>query len=46
MIKYIACIENTNIKAIIFNNKDNENDNDNNENDNSEEAFLEIVKII
>ena len=44
MIKYIACIENTNIKAIIFNNKDNENDN--NSNDNSEEAFLEIVKII
>ena len=38
MEKYIACIENTNIKAIIFNNNQN--------NDNSEEAFLEITKII
>ena len=42
MVKYIACVENTNIKAIIFNN----NDNDNSINDNSEEAFLEITKII
>ena len=41
MIKYIACIENTNIKAIIFNNNGNDNSNDN-----SEEAFLEITKII
>ena len=39
MEKYIACLENTNIKAIIF-------DNNNENNDNSEEAFLEIVKII
>ncbi len=48
MIKYIACVENTNIKAILFNNKNNCNDNeiDNNSNDNSEEAFLEIIKII
>ena len=38
MEKYIACIENTNIKAIVFNNNHN--------NDNSEEAFLEITKII
>ena len=38
MEKYIACIENTNIKAIVFNNSQN--------NDNSEEAFLEITKII
>ena len=38
MEKYIACIENTNIKAIVFNNNQN--------NDNSEEAFLEITKII
>ena len=41
MIKYIACIENTNIKAIVFNNNGNDNSNDN-----SEEAFLEITKII
>ena len=33
--KYIACEENTKIKAVIFNSKDN-----------SEEAFLEIIKII
>ena len=39
MEKYIACLENTNIKAIIF-------DNNSENNDNSEEAFLEIVKII
>ena len=38
MEKYIACVENTKLKAIIFNNNDS--------NDNSEEAFLEIVKII
>ena len=39
MEKYFACLENTNIKAILFDN--------NIENiDNSEEAFLEIVKII
>jgi hypothetical protein len=38
MEKYIACLENTNIKAILFDNTEN--------NDNSEEAFLEIVKII
>ena len=43
MIKYIACIENTDIKAIIFNNKVNDS---NFSNDNSEEAFLEIIKII
>ena len=40
--KYIACAENTKIKAIIF---ENNNNNDFNE-DNSEEAFLEIIKII
>ena len=40
--KYIACAENTKIKAIIF---DSNNDNDFND-DNSEEAFLEIIKII
>ena len=40
--KYIACAENTNIKAIIY---ENSNDITNNE-DNSEEAFLEISKII
>ena len=40
MEKYIACVENTKIKAIIF-----ENNNDSND-DNSEEAFLEIIKII
>jgi hypothetical protein len=41
MERYIACVENTCIKAIMFNN------NDNNDNiDNSEEAFLEITKII
>ena len=39
MEKYIACIENTKIKAILFDNND-YND------DNSEEAFLEIIKII
>ena len=39
--KYIACAENTKIKAIILNN----NSRDNND-DNSEEAFLEIIKII
>ena len=44
MIKYIACIENTDIKAIIFNN--NGKNNSNNSNDNSEEGFLEITKII
>ena len=38
MERYIACVENTFIKAIIFNNIDNI--------DNSEEAFLEITKII
>ena len=42
MEKYIACVENTKIRAIIF---DNNNNNDSNE-DNSEEAFLEIIKII
>ena len=47
MVKYIACIENSNIKAIIFNNNDNENNNNNNSiNDDSEEGFLEITKII
>ena len=35
MEKYIACEENTNIKVIIYDT-----------NDNSEEAFLEIIKII
>ena len=40
--KYIACAENTKIKAIIF---ESNNNNDFNE-DNSEEAFLEIIKII
>ena len=39
MEKYIACVENTKLKVIIF-------DNNNDSNDNSEEAFLEIVKII
>ena len=39
--KYIACAENTNIKAIIF-----ENSNDISNEDSSEEAFLEISKII
>ena len=39
MEKYIACVENTKLKVIIFNNN-------NDSNDNSEEAFLEIVKII
>ena len=39
MEKYIACLENTNIKAILF-------DNNSENSDNSEEAFLEIVKII
>ena len=39
--KYIACAENTRIKAIVFE----KNNNDLNE-DNSEEAFLEITKII
>ena len=42
MEKYIACIENTKIKAIIFNKNNNNDFND----DNSEEAFLEIIKII
>ena len=41
MEKYIACVENTKIKAIIYDN----NNNDSNE-ENSEEAFLEIIKII
>ena len=35
MEKYVACEENTNIKVIIYDS-----------NDNSEEAFLEIIKII
>ena len=39
MEKYIACVENTKIKAILF-------DNSNENNDCSEEAFLEIIKII
>ena len=39
--KYIACAENTKLKAIIFE----KNNNDFND-DNSEEAFLEITKII
>ena len=39
--KYIACAENTNIKAIIL-----ENNNDISNEDSSEEAFLEISKII
>ena len=39
--KYIACAENTRIKAIVFE----KNNNDFND-DNSEEAFLEITKII
>ena len=38
MERFIACVENTCIKAILFNNNDNT--------DNSEEAFLEITKII
>ena len=42
MEKYIACVENTKMKAIIFDNNSNNDDND----DNSEEAFLEIIKII
>ena len=42
MEKYIACIENTTIKAIIFNNINSNNDS---VDDNSEEAFLEIIKI-
>ena len=42
MEKYIACIENTTIKAIIFNKVNNNDSID----DNSEEAFLEIIKII
>ena len=40
--KYIACAENTKIRAIIFENNTNNDLND----DNSEEAFLEITKII
>ena len=40
--KYIACAENTKIRAIIFENNTNNDFND----DNSEEAFLEITKII
>ena len=39
MEKYIACVENTKIKAILF-------DNSNENSDCSEEAFLEIIKII
>jgi hypothetical protein len=39
MEKYIACVENTKIKAILF-------DNSNENSDYSEEAFLEIIKII
>jgi hypothetical protein len=35
MEKYIACVENTKVKVILFDS-----------NDNSEEAFLEITKII
>ena len=42
MEKYIACIENTTIKAIIFNKVNNNDSID----DNSEEAFMEIIKII
>lgn len=38
MERFIACVENTCIKAILFNNNDNI--------ENSEEAFLEITKII
>ena len=38
MERFIACVENTCIKALLFNNNDNT--------DNSEEAFLEITKII
>ena len=38
MERFIACVENTCIKAILFNNID--------YTDNSEEAFLEITKII
>ena len=41
--QYIACAENTKIKAIIF---DNINTNTEFKDDNSEEAFLEISKII
>ena len=41
--KYIACAENTKIKAIIF---ENINTNTEFKDDNSEEAFLEISKII
>ena len=37
--KYFACLENTEIKVLLI---DNENDN----NDTSEEAFLELEKII
>ena len=43
MIKYLACVENTNIKAVIFNNNENDNISIN---DDSEEGFLEITKII
>ena len=41
--KYIACIENIKIKVIIFDDNYKESDD---LNDNSEEAFLEIIKII
>jgi len=39
--KYIACVENTNLKAIIYDSKNNESTEDS-----SDEAFLEITKII
>jgi hypothetical protein len=42
--KYIACAENTKLKAVILDNNSS-NSTDNND-DNSEEAFLEIIKII
>ena len=42
--KYIACVGNTKLKAVILDNNSS-NSTDNND-DNSEEAFLEIIKII
>ena len=44
MEKYIACVENTKIKIILFDN--NFKENESTDIDNSEEAFLEIIKII
>jgi hypothetical protein len=42
--KYIACAENTKLKAVILD--DNSSNSTDNNDDNSEEAFLEIIKII